>query len=257
MKQKSKILIIEDEIPAVKRLKSLINKYMVDAEILEDLDSVETSILWFEKHEQPDLIFMDIQLADGQSFDIFEHVEVTAPVIFITAYNDYAIKAFDVNGLDYLLKPIDVDRFQTAVSRFTKLQKFSKPNQPNYTNLLEQLRQKDNYKSRFLIKQGEQFSIVQVENIAFFQFIDGYTHLFTYENKKFIIDESIEQLSKILSPNHFFQVNRKTILNIKSIDKIVSWFNSRLKVTTKPVAPDEIVVSRDRVKGFKGFLEGE
>lgn len=250
-----KLLIIEDEIPAVKRLKSLINKYMVDVEILDDLDSVETAISWLNTNNHPDLIFMDIQLADGQSFDIFEHVKIECPVIFITAYNDYAVKAFDVNGLDYLLKPIDVDRFQEAVDRFTEFQKSRKSSTPDYTQLLDQLRQKDNYKSRFLIKQGEQFSIIPTENVAFFQFLDGYTHLFTFKNKKFIIDESIEQLSNILHPNHFFQVNRKTIVNIESIDKIVSWFNSRLKVTTKPDAPDEIVVSRDRVKGFKEFLE--
>ena len=244
-----KVLIIEDEIPAAKRLKSLINKFFAQASILTTLDSVEDSIKWLKSNAAPDLIFMDIQLADGQSFDIFTEVDIQVPIIFITAYHDYAIKAFEVNGLDYLLKPIDNQRFKESIKRYlTQKQK------PDYSSVLKELQTQSTYKSRFLIKQGDQFIIVPIEQVAFFQFLDGYTHLFTTNHRKFIIDDSIESISSQLNPSVFFQVNRKTILSVSSITKISSWFNSRLKVTTQPKSTEDIIVSRERVKDFKSFL---
>jgi len=245
-----KILIIEDEIPAVKRLKALISKHFVQATLLATLDSVEDSVHWLRTNPAPDLIFMDIQLADGQSFDIFTQVDIQSPIIFITAYNDYAIKAFDVNGLDYLLKPINVKRFEQSIERY-----LGQSQQPDYRQIFKEIQTQSSYKSRFLVKKGEQFIIVPIDQIAFFQFLDGYTHIFTKENQQFIIDDSIESISRQLNPNTFFQVNRKTILGIAFIVKISSWFNSRLKVETHPKSPEDIIVSRDRVKEFKAFLD--
>ncbi len=244
-----KVLIIEDEIPAAKRLKSLINKHFAQATILTTLDSVEASVHWLKAHPAPDLIFMDIQLADGQSFDIFTEVNLLSSVIFITAYDEFALKAFEVNGLDYLLKPIDIQRFKQAVERFTQ-----QSQTPDYSSLLKELQTPTSYKSRFLVKQGDQFIIVPIDQIAFFQFLDGYTHIFTTHNQQFVIDESIESVISQLNPSIFFQVNRKTILEISSITKISTWFNSRLKIATQPNSPEDIIVSRDRVKAFKTFL---
>lgn len=244
-----RVLIIEDEIPAAKRLTSLIQKYFAEASILTVLDSVEDTVNWLKKHPTPDLIFMDIQLADGQSFDIFTKVDINCPVIFITAYNDYAIKAFEVNGLDYLLKPIDIQRFQKAIERY-----LNKTKQPDYREILAALQIQSSYKTRFLVKQGDQFIIIPTEQIAFFQFLDGYTHIKTTNNRQFIIADSIESINRQLNPSIFFQVNRKTILSIPAIAKITNWFNSRLKVETQPKSFEDIIVSRERVKEFKHFL---
>ncbi len=244
-----KILVIEDEIPAANRLKSLISQHFAQAHVLTTLDSIEDSVEWLKTHPAPDLIFMDIQLADGQSFDIFSQVDIQSPVIFITAYNEFAIKAFDVNGLDYLLKPIDIQRFKQAIERFTQ-----QSQTPDYSSLLKELQTPTSYKSRFLVKKGDQFIIVPIEQVAFFQFLDGYTHIFTTNNQRLIIEDSIEGLIQQLNPNSFFQVNRKTILSISSIAKISTWFNSRLKIATQPNSPEDIIVSRDRVKAFKTFL---
>ncbi|HHB78931.1 MAG TPA: response regulator transcription factor [Saprospiraceae bacterium] len=243
------ILIIEDEIPAANHLKSLIEKYLAQADILEILDSVEGAVSWLQTHPKPDLIFMDIQLADGQSFDIFTQVNIQCPIIFITAYDEYAIHAFDVNGLDYLLKPINLERFQMAIDKYRR-----HTQTPNYNEILQEIRSFSDYKSRFLVKQGDQFIVIPVAQIASFQFLEGYTHLMTKTNRQFIIDDSIEKINRQLNPRFFFQVNRKTIVHIDSISKISSWFNSRLKVETTPKSPNDIIVSRERVKDFKAFL---
>jgi len=244
-----KILIIEDEQPAVKRLQSLISHHLAPVELLGAIDSVEDSVAFLKTQPEPDLVFMDIQLADGQSFDIFHQVSISCPIIFITAYNDYAIQAFDVNGLDYLLKPIKEERFAKAIQKY--LQKNTP--QTDYSNIIQQL-QTTSYKSRFLVKQGDQFIVIPTDKIAYFQSLDGYTHLFIAGGKKFLLDDSIESITPQLDPSIFFQVNRKTILSISAIHKINSWFNSRLKIELRPRPPEEVIVSRNRVKEFKAFL---
>ena len=245
------ILIIEDEQPAVKRLKSLITNNLTKVNFVNTIDSIKESIAWLAQNPAPDLIFMDIQLADGQSFDIFAKATITSPVIFITAYNDFAIKAFDVNGLDYLLKPINETRFAKAIHKYLHQKPVEKP---NYAKIIQELQTTTNFKSRFLVKQGEQFVVVPIEKVAYFQFLDGYTHLFTFDGKKVLLDESIDATSQQINPQIFFQVNRKTIINIQAIKKISSWFNSRLKVELNPQSPEEVIVSRNRVKEFKDFL---
>ena len=258
------ILIIEDEIPAAKRLQQLIAKAEPEWITIDVIDSIDDAVLWLKSKPKPDLIFMDIQLADGFSFEIFEQIQVESPVIFATAFNEYAIKAFQVNGLDYLLKPIEEAELYRAIEKFKKQYDTSLAQKDpdnlalDYSQLALLLKNVNTpvYKERFLIKIGEQMKFVKVEDIAYFLSEDGYVFIITHRNDRFLIDDSLEQISAKLKPTLFFKINRKLILNINAIDKISVYFNSRLKLQLKPITKDEVIVSRERVKGFKGWLDG-
>lgn len=252
MNRVRKVLIIEDEIPAVKRMVSMIKKHRPNWIIIEIIDTIEESVHFIENNNEFDLIFMDIQLADGHSFDIFNHVKLTKPVIFATAYDEYAIKAFKVNGLDYLLKPLTDKDFLRAINKFEQLW-----NQDlrDISELLSSINtNQQNYKSRYLIKIGDHYKFIAVADIAYFLYEDGYTKIVTRKNDHFLLEESIESIIKTLNPSSFFQINRKFILELNSIDKIYSYFNSRLKIELKPNYSEDIIVSRERVKAFKQFL---
>lgn len=257
------ILIIEDELPAAKRLQQLIAKAEPEWRIIEVIDSIEDAVLWLKNQPKPDLIFMDIQLADGFSFEIFEQIQIESPVVFATAFNEYAIKAFQVNGLDYLLKPIEETELHRAIKKFKK-QYNTSPTQEtsgnpalDYSQLALLLKNVNTtaYKERFLIKIGEQMKFVKVEDIAYFRSEDGYVFIITHRNDRFLIDDSLEQINPKLKPTLFFQINRKLILNINAIDKISAYFNSRLKLQLLPNTKDDVIVSRERVKNFKGWLD--
>ena len=247
------ILIIEDELPAAKRLQQLIAKTAPTGEIIDIIDSIEDAVVWLKNNPTPDLIFMDIQLADGFSFEIFEQVKIESPVIFATAFNNYAIKAFQVNGLDYLLKPIEEAELQRAIIKFKQQQS----QHIDYSQLSQILKNTatQNYKERFLIKISEQMKFVKVEDIAYFLSEDGYVFIITHKNDRFLLDAPLEQINPKLSPTLFFQINRKLILNINAIGKISTYFNSRLKLQLVPPTKEEVIVSRERVKNFKAWLD--
>ncbi len=255
-----KVLIVEDEKLAAERLAQLINQYDSGIEIIGKVASVRKAAETINTVYQPDLIFMDIQLGDGLSFEIFELTTIKCPVIFTTAYDEYAIRAFKVNSIDYLLKPLDADELGVAIDKFKTLAKTSVP-EPVFTNLkvLEQamgLLTKQQYKNRFVIKVGEHIKHIPIENIDFFFSMEKATFLQTQDNKRYVIDYPLDQLEKLVDPKQFFRINRAYLVGLTSIQDIISYSNSRLKTVLRNSQDSDIVVSRDKVQGFKDWLEG-
>ena len=248
-----KILLIEDEIPAARQLTKLLLAHNPAFQILEALDSVEGAVRWLRTFPAPDLVFMDIQIADGLSFDIFRQVEVTAPVVFTTAFDHYAVQAFKVNAVDYLLKPVDPEELARALEK-VESQK-NKSVQFDFETLVGFFK-KENYKDRFLVKTGQQLAFVQTTDIAFFRSADGLTQAFTFSGKKYFVENTLEELERLLDPRDFFRISRNMTLRLNAIHKIHPHLNGRLKLETQPAAPDDIFVSRERVGEFKSWLGG-
>ena len=248
-----KILIIEDELPAARRLERMVLEVEPDWEIIQIIDSVELAIQYLEGNASIDLIFMDIQLADGYSFDIFEQVKIKVPVIFATAYDEYAVKAFKVNGLDYLLKPIESDDLERALAKFNKNKQTV---QLDYSQLMQLMTNKEKtYKERFLVKKGDELKFVETQQIAHLHADTGYVTLTTHQGDRFLLDYTLDHLKEQLPPKQFFQINRQFIVNIQSISVINTWFNNRLKLKLTPRVDEEVTVSRERVKDFKRWLD--
>ncbi len=246
------ILLIEDEYHAQEYLAGLLKKIAPTSEILAKIDSVEDAVDWFKNNPDPDLIFMDIQLADGLSFSIFEKVKVNAPTIFITAFDKYTLQAFKVNSIDYLLKPVDTEELQNALTKYQEIH--SNKNGFDTDSLqraLSQISQKNNFRQRFLIKQGKDFIYVPTENIAYLYSEDSFTFLVDAQNKRHLLESSLDQIEKEIDPDQFFRINRKQIVHIQSIQKIFSFFNNRLKLNLNPESKTEAIVSRERVRSFK------
>ncbi len=249
------VLIIEDEIPAAKRLRNLIAEHCYEAVVMDVVDSVEGATHWLNTFDKPDLIFMDIQLSDGLSFDIFNQTEVVSPVIFTTAYDQYALKAFKVNSVDYLLKPIDPVELESAFQKFKNLHHQSQEyDRTAIQSLISSITQKG-YKERFLVKVGQQLNYVQTKDIAYFYSEEGLVYALTSSNKRHVIDYTLEQLGDVLDPKNFFRINRKIIVGVESINKIHTYFNSRLKLELAPRTDMEVIVSRERVGDFKSWLD--
>ncbi|SIO03381.1 LytR/AlgR family response regulator transcription factor [Algoriphagus halophilus] len=249
-----KILLIEDEKPAVKRLLGLIKDYFPTSEFITDLDTVKKTIQWLRSHENPDLMFCDIQLADGNSFEIFEQVSVKTPVIFTTAYDQYAIKAFKVNAVDYLLKPIDPEELQRAIDKFNQ----QKLNQNLDLSLIQQLitKEKSSFKNRFLVKFGEKIQSISIQEVAFFYSEERVTFLQTHEGKKYVLDSTLEQVESQIDPTLFFRINRKYLCSYSSISDIFTYSNSRLKIKLINCEDQDILISRDKTSAFKSWLDG-
>jgi two-component system, LytTR family, response regulator LytT len=258
-----KVLIIEDEAPAAKQLTKMLQKADPSITIIETIDSVEASVKWLNTFPSPDAIFMDIQIADGLSFDIFNHTDIHCPVVFTTAFDHYAIKAFRVNALDYLLKPIDEDELNDVIHKL-KQQKgtphaYGLTGQYNadfLQNLSAKFIKTIEFKTRFLIKQGTSLNFVETQDIAYFFSEDGLTHFYSMQNKKHLIEQTLDDLENQLNPSDYFRINRKIIVSIKSIKKISPHFNSRLKLELNPHYLEEIFVARERVSDFKTWLGG-
>jgi len=251
-----KILIIEDEYHAQKYLSNLLKGVIPSAQILDMLDSVEDAVEWFQNNTAPDLIFMDIQLADGLSFTIFKKVEVNAPVIFTTAFDQYTLQAFKVNSVDYLLKPVDEVDLKKAVDKYHQIYDNKELyNQESLLKVINSFQQKENFRQRFLIKQGKDFIYLPVEKIAYLYSTDGMTFIIDTQNKRHLIDTTLDSVEKELSPKNFYRISRKQIIHIQSVAKIFSYFNHRLKLDLKPESKVEAIVSRERVKDFKAWLD--
>jgi len=250
----TRILIIEDEQPAARRLKKLVNALDDSIEIIDVIDSVEDAVAWFKNYDEPDLAFFDIQLADGLSFSIFEQVEIKCPVIFTTAYDQYAIKAFKVNSIDYLLKPIDPAELDNAWQKYQSLDKESSPDLAKMVAAFQSMNQKKTYKERFLIKKGDGYKYLTVKEIAYFLSDGGLTFLIDKNGKRFIVDDKLDALENSLDPRQFYRINRKFIIGENAVSKISNYFNSRLKLELSPKSEEEVIVARDRVSSFKGWL---
>lgn len=249
-----KILIVEDEIPAQMQLERLLKVHFPENEIVAVLTSVKKAVEWLN-HHSPDLIFMDVELSDGQCFEIFKQVEVEAPVIITTAYDQFAVKAFKVNSVDYLLKPIDSTEFVKAVEKSTRMSKSGRSDLKALEELLQKSAPKE-YKKRFILKQNDQISILQVEEIAYFYSEDKVTFIVNRNGKKFLSDYSLDSLEEQLDPKCFFRLSRGCIASIQAVKSVSKHFNSRLKIKLEPAFVEDILVSRIRVPDFLSWLEG-
>ncbi len=249
------VIIIEDEKPAARRLARLLSELGIEVSTL--LHSVEESIAWFQDHEPPDLIFLDIQLSDGLSFEIFDVVQVDSAIIFTTAYDEYALQAFKLNSIDYLLKPIDDEELAAAMKQYQNLNNQNKTINLDFEdikNLLTNPLERD-YKKRFTAKVGQHIKIINAEDIECFYSENKGTYAATNDGRNYLLDTTLEQLEEELAPENFFRVSRKFYVNIRHIQDIVAYTNSRLKVKLKRYNEQEIIVSRERVRDFKLWLE--
>jgi len=256
-----KVLIIEDEELAVKKLRKTLESVDSSAEVVGVADSIRSSVTWLQQNPSPDLILMDIELADGQSFEIFDKVEVKSTVIFTTSYDEYALKAFKVNSVDYLLKPVQKEDLQAALNKLKTMQAMyggtSSSDPLNVENLVRELQQKlqpKEFRKRFLVKHAQKLVSVDVEEIAYF-YSDGRLNFFkTLDNKKFVVDYTMDELEDMLDPNKYFRISRSFYVSIASIDQIHDYFGNRLLLHLKPAVDKESIVSREKVADFKKWM---
>ncbi|CAM1366957.1 DNA-binding response regulator [Tenacibaculum soleae] len=249
------VIIIEDEKPAARRLNRMLSALSIEVKTM--LHSVEESINWFQNNKHPDLIFLDIQLSDGLSFEIFEEIEVKSAIIFTTAYDEYALKAFKLNSIDYLLKPLDEDELKSAVDKFKDNQTKQSDVKVNIDDIRKLLINPVDrkFKKRFTIKVGQHIKIIHVDEIECFYSENKATYIHTNSNRNYLIDDSLEHWQEQLNPENFFRVNRTFIVHINAIKDIVSYTNSRLQLILQSYAEAEIIVSRERVKDFKNWID--
>ena len=247
-------IIIEDEQRSAKRMRNLIEESGRNITIVTCLGSVQESMDWFENNSLPDLIFSDIQLGDGSAFDVFDKMGQIPPVIFTTAFDEFALNAFKANGIDYLLKPIDPEDLNRAIDKFLAFS--PKGEEISMDQIARLLKSKEKvYKNRFMIKVGQKIRSVKAEEIACFYSMMKATYLQTNQKRNYPIDYTLDQLEEILDPQTFYRVNRKLIVHFDAIDEIHTWSGSRLKIVLFCNYNDDVVVSRDRVKDFKKWLD--
>ncbi len=248
-----KILIIEDEVAALSRLSKLLNEIDPNIEIIDDLDSIESTVNWFQHNPMPDLLFFDIHLADGSSFEIFKYVDIDKPIIFTTAYDEYALDAFKVNAIDYLLKPIKKQDLEKAIEKYRQ---WTKPTTFDYQKLADVMSGNTSVK-RFLIRIGQTLKVVDFMEVAYFYTSDKITFLVTMKGRRFPIDYSLEQLDEMADSRKFFRINRQFIINIEAVSDMYTYSKSRVKITLNPPCDMDTVVSTDRSPLFKKWLVGE
>lgn len=255
-----KILIVEDEELAVKKLQKTLLSVDESAEIVGVTDSIKTTVDWLQTSPSPDLILMDIELADGQSFEIFNLMPVKVPVIFTTSYDEYALKAFKVNSIDYLLKPIQKEELQAALEKFRRMTSSGKAEAKpdlNIDNLIKELQQKlqpKEYRKRFLVKQAQKLVSIDVSDIAYF-YSDGRLNFFkTCDNKKYVVDYTMDELEDMLDPDRYFRTSRSFYVSVNCIDQIHDYFGNRLLLQLSPTVDKEVLVSREKVTDFKKWM---
>ncbi|HLN53559.1 MAG TPA: LytTR family DNA-binding domain-containing protein [Lentimicrobium sp.] len=246
------VLIVEDEKIAAERLEKLIRETAPDMNIVARLTSVKESVKWLLEN-RPDLIFLDIQLSDGLSFSIFDTVTITKPIIFTTAYDQYAIKAFKLNSISYLLKPV---RKEDLAEALTKFRTFRQSQPVDFESLLNAIKGNVEYRKRFLIQVGEKFRKIETTDIAYFYACEKSVFMKTLEGNNYPCDHTLDALEEILDPSLFFRINRRYLINMKSIRSMLAWSRSRIKVTVQPPADDEMdtIVSIDRTSDFKNWI---
>ena len=247
-----RILIIEDEATAARRLERLILEVMPDAQLLGVLETISDAVAWFNINKEPDLVFADIHLADGNCFEIFKNVTVKAPVIFITAYDHYAVEAFKVNSIAYILKPVKKEELAQSIAKYKNL---------GWTNDLQQLlgtlvNRPANYQTRFIVKSGNYFKTIEHLQIALFMAEDKAVCIYTNDSKKHIIDLTLDKLMLTIDPKQFFRINRSCIINMNAIARVASYAKGRLKIEALYGLKADLVVPADKVHNFKLWLEG-
>ena len=249
-----RVIIIEDEIPAANRLAKMLQSITDELEVVKKIDSVEAAVKFLGSAENIDLIFMDIQLADGLSFDIFQQTKVKAPVIFTTAFDQYTLKAFKVNSIDYLLKPIDEKELEQAVEKYRQL--YSQKENGISEKILKMVQEMNTvrYKERLLIKRGQQLSYLKTESTAYCYADGKLCYAVDFTNNKYMLESNLSQLEEQLQPNKFYRINRHLLVNIEAVSKVHTWLGGRLKLELLPSTTSDTVVSRERVNGFKEWL---
>jgi len=252
-------IIIEDEKPAARLLQRKLEKLNIEVGVM--LHSVEEALNWFSKNEHPDLIFLDIQLSDGLSFEIFEKIEIKSAIIFTTAYDEYALKAFKLNSIDYLLKPIDEDDLETAILKFKDRFESSSSTNKNSLQLdFEQIKKmlsnpfEKTFKKRFTVKIGQHLKVISTDEIECFFSENKGTYIHTFDNRNYLIDGTLELLEQEIDPADFYRISRKFIISLKAIKEIVVYSNSRLKIILPTYREDEVIVSREKVSDFKNWI---
>jgi len=250
-----KAIIVEDERPAARRLTRLLNKLQVD--VRATLHTVEESIAWFRNNSHDGLLFLDIQLSDGLSFEIFEDINIDNPIIFTTAYDEYALQAFKLNSIDYLLKPIDEEELSKAILKYRNLNAEDRKLQIAFEDIKKLLVNpvEREYKKRFTARVGQHIKILPAPDIECFFSENKGTYAATIDGRNYLLDTTLEQLEGELAPEKFFRVSRKFYVNLDHIQDIISYTNSRLKIKLKSFNDHEIIVSRERVRDFKLWLE--
>jgi len=250
-------IIVEDETLAAQNLKGILNE-IGTLEIIATLESVNETVAWFTLKDSPDILFLDIHLADGSAFDIFDRVKIDCPVIFTTAYDEYALKAFMVNSIDYLLKPIDINSVRRALDKYRRLTGKDVKYGIDLQNLITYFKKNIVYKNNFLVPvKGDKLIPLNTDDIACF-FIDyGTVKSISYDNKKYNMDNTLDELTEMLHPDLFFRANRQYIISRKAIKDIDLWFNSRLSVNLKISVPEKILISKARIQEFKSWFYGK
>ena len=252
-----KAVIIEDEIPAARLLCSILKRIRPDWDIIILSGSIEESVEWFKNNKHPELIFLDIQLSDGNSFDFVSKAQPESTIIFVTAYDEYAIRAFSVNSIDYILKPVDEYRLLDTIIKYENiLHKYQKVREDDYIPVvIDSLKQKDKrYRSRFLISGVDKLWTLQVNDVAYFYSENKITFAVTYTGDEFILDISLEKLAEQLDPDLFFRANRQILLCVDSIKRIEPHFNGKIVVMVNPIFKDKIYISKEKVSSFKMWL---
>lgn len=246
------VVIIEDEFFSAEKLSHQIKQINPSIEVIAILSSVESSLAWFRSNAEPDLIFSDIQLEDKESFELFRQLPIEAPIIYTTAFDQYALQAFKQNSIDYLLKPIDVDELRAALQKYENIE---------YRMLKKGLKvqmekpKRDGYKERFLVKKGSQLAVVKVSEVAYFKSDQKLNFLITHDNQRFIIEQTLDQLMTEVDAKKFNRIGRGRLISLECIKKIHNHFNGRLKLELEPPEDEEVFVSRERVQGFKDWLD--
>ncbi|GGZ83242.1 LytR/AlgR family response regulator transcription factor [Algibacter mikhailovii] len=250
-----KVLIIEDEKPSARRLQRMLENLGLSIEVM--LHSVEESIDWFQNNEHPDLIFLDIQLSDGLSFEIFETIDIKSAIIFTTAYDEYALQAFKLNSIDYLLKPIDDEDLEVAVKKYQERAPQKQAVTLDFNDIKKLLVNPIDraYKKRFSVKVGQHLKLINVDEIECFYSENKGTYLYTSTGRNYLLDSTLDQLEDELEPQTFFRISRKFLVNINGIKDMVSYTNSRLQIKLNAFNEQDVIVARERVKSFKAWLE--
>jgi two-component system response regulator LytT len=248
------VIIIEDEKPSARRLQRMLEK--LDIQVKTMLHSVEESLDWFQNNPHPDLIFLDIQLSDGLSFEIFETIDIKSAIIFTTAYDEYALQAFKLNSIDYLLKPIDEDELAKAVKKYQERIPQKQTVQIDFNDIKKLLVNPIDreYKKRFSVKVGQHIKLINIDDIECFYSENKGTYLYCTDGRNYLLDTTLELLESELEPRTFFRINRKFFVNIHAIKDMVSYTNSRLQIKLKTYNTDDVIVARERVKEFKEWL---
>jgi len=252
-----RILIVEDEPLAAAQLAANISALRPEAQILSVCDTIRSVVEWLQNNPAPDLAFFDIQLGDGLSFEIFEQIEFPSPIIFTTAYDEYAIKAFKVNSIDYLLKPIERSELEKALLKFEKLSKpaASGLSPQVLSEIVDSLKKKD-YKERFLVKIGAHLRVIETREILYFYSFEKGTYAKLTDGRDYLLDQTLELLETMIDPAQFFRINRKYLVALKAITDAIAYSNSRLKLKVQQANDDDFLVAREKVKDFKQWLEG-